>query len=121
MLTPKKNVLLTDDDAAVLDVMTIILEEAGYSVSQARNGEDVLSKEKHQPDLILLDLSMAGMNGSVVCEHLKSQPSTQHIPVIIVSANNDIKEISERVGADGYLSKPFDMDDLVSTVEKYIG
>ncbi len=115
----KKKVLVADDDPAILEAITLILEDSGYDVKTTVNGYTEKLAQKYLPDLILLDLWMAGVNGSNICKGLKSNTLTRHIPIIMISANKDTQRIAEEAGADGFLAKPFDMKDLLSTVATY--
>ena len=121
MSDSKKKILVADDDPGILDVMNIMLHDVGgYHVETTTRGETVLEMQDEYPDLILLDLWMSGINGSEICERLKADEKTKDIPVIIFSANRDIQAISESVGADDYLAKPFQMNDLLDKVRKFI-
>ena len=115
-----KKILIADDDPAILDVVTIILEDAGYEVSSTEKGEELMDMKDPLPDLILLDIWMLGKDGRDVCRHIKSNPTTQKIPVILVSANREIQKIASECLADTYLTKPFEMDDLLAIISKYI-
>ena len=117
----KKKVLVADDDPAILEVITLILEDAGYEVKTTVNGHTEKFAEKYLPDLILLDIWMVGMDGRNICKSLKAEKLTKHIPVIMISANKDTEKIAKEAGADGFLAKPFDMKDLLSTVAAYTG
>lgn len=117
----KKKILVADDDASILDVMTIMLQEmGGYDVDTTTKGETLLEMTTY-PDLIVLDLWMSGINGSEICQRLKADEKTRQIPIIIFSANRDIRQISESVGADDYLAKPFQMKDLLEKVHRLVG
>ena len=121
----KKRVLIADDDPAILEAMTLILEDSGYDVKTTVNGQTEQFAREYLPDLILLDIWMAGQNGRDICKRLKTNKSTRHIPIIMISANKDTGKIAKEAGADGFLAKPFDMKDLLKTVatnvsEKYV-
>ncbi|MDF3077235.1 MAG: response regulator transcription factor [Sphingobacteriaceae bacterium] len=113
-------ILIADDDPAILDVVTIILEDAGYEVNSTEKGEELLDMKENLPDLILLDIWMLGKDGRDVCRNIKNNPATQNIPVLLVSANRDIKKIAKECLADSYLAKPFEMDDLLAIIKKYL-
>lgn len=115
----KKKILVADDDPAILEVITLILEDAGYALTTSRNGETVKKVQGELPDLILLDIWMSGINGSDICKHLKAKPTTKHIPIVMISANKDAKTIALEAGANDFLAKPFEITKLVSIVEKY--
>ncbi len=115
----KKKILVADDDEGILDVMGIMLESAGYSVTTIIRGEEVLAIKEDLPDLILLDIWMEGIDGREICKYLKTQSSTKHIPVILISANSDTEEIATQAGADDFICKPFDRKALLQKVGKY--
>ena len=115
----KKKVLIADDDPAILEAMTLILEDAGYDVKTTVNGHTEKFAQEYLPDVILLDIWMSGMDGRNICKSLKAKKLTKHIPVIMISANKDTEKIAKEAGADGFLAKPFDMKDLLSTVATY--
>ena len=114
-------IFICDDDEGILDVTRIILEEKGYTVVAISDCTTLIKRaEKEQPNIILLDLWMPHKSGDEITRELKQNKLTQHIPVIILSANKDTKTIAPDAGADGFLCKPFDIDELESTVAKYI-
>lgn len=119
-----KRILVADDDPAILDAMSIMLEESGYDVETTVDGAVAQNMSQTMqadlPDLLLLDIRMSGMDGGKICQHLKSAVSTKHIPVILISANKDIEQIALACGADSYIPKPFQMNNLLSLVAKYI-
>ncbi len=115
----KKKILVADDDAAIVDAIQLILEDAAYTVETTLNGEDVLKLEKDLPDLILLDIWMSGQDGRAICKQLKNDQNTRHIPIIIISANKDISQIAKAADADDYITKPFEMEELLKKVVKY--
>jgi DNA-binding response OmpR family regulator len=115
----KKRILVVDDDEDIADMMEMILENQGYSVNTIIRAEEVLGIKEDLPNLILLDIWMSGVDGRDICRHLKNQPLTKHIPIILISANRDIEEIAKTAGANDFICKPFDMDELLEKVEKY--
>lgn len=116
-----KLVWVIDDDEAILEVFSIILEEAGYKNEVIRDGRLVENKlKKEQPGLIFLDLLMSGVDGREISQMIKNNPSTQDIPIIITSADTNIEQKTGQAKADGYLKKPFNIDDVNRLVKKYI-
>lgn len=115
-----KKILVVDDNEGILDVVSIILEGEGYDVRQVIEPDQMMKLDEDLPDLILLDIWMSGADGRVICKQLKDQPSTKHLPVVLMSANKDIEEIAAEAGADGYLAKPFEMQDLIDIVKRFI-
>lgn len=118
-ITRNKKILVVDDDLAILDALTIMLEDEGYEVEVSHDGKTEARVEKFAPDLILLDIWMSGVDGRTICKALKAKKTTKHIPIILVSANKDAKKISQDVGANGYLSKPFEMKELFSIITEH--
>lgn len=112
----KKRILIADDDEAILDALTMILEDAGYAIESTLDGKNVRELGGKLPDLILLDIWMAGMNGSEICAHLKSKKTTERVPIILVSANKDTEALAKACGANSFILKPFDMKDLLRKV-----
>lgn len=113
----QKTIMVVDDNQGVLDVMTIMLELGGYGVTTTTDGRDVSKLKKPLPDLILLDIMISGTDGGEICRELKGNKKTKDIPVILLSANIDIEKISKACGANGYLSKPFDMKYMLDLVQ----
>ena len=116
--TRKKKILVADDDPSILEAIQLILEDSGYEVVTTVNGETIYQMEKEYPDLLLLDIWMSGQDGREICKYLKNNPLTKHIPIIMISASRDIIESAKKAGADDFLAKPFQMDDLLQKVEK---
>jgi CheY-like chemotaxis protein len=112
----QKTILIADDDKAIVDSITAILDHSGYEVLNVMDGTSVMQAVKALPDLILLDIQMPGHDGPTVCRQLKRQASTKDIPIMIVSASMDVQQKAEMAGADDYLEKPFDMDVLQQKV-----
>lgn len=116
----KKKLLIIEDDADILELLSYIFQDEGYNVILSETGAEADQLSTIKPDLILLDLrlSSSGNEGAVICTRLKSQLATRHIPIILVSAETNIKEICEVCGADDYLSKPFDIYRLTNKVKE---
>ena len=117
----RKKIMIADDDSDILEVITLILEDKGFEVSTAINGEKLESMQESLPDLLLLDIWMSGRDGREICRQLKNQPATKHIPIIMLSANIDISKISAECGANDCIAKPFDIKDLLKVINKHIG
>ncbi|MFA0963990.1 PleD family two-component system response regulator [Roseivirga sp. BDSF3-8] len=114
-------ILMVEDDPGIMEVSKIILEKAGHTFIGLREGETILQTVAiEKPDLILLDLMLPGVNGSEIATKLKKNPESKEIPVVVVSARYNIKQIAEEIGSDGYLSKPFEIEDLTDLAEKYL-
>ncbi len=113
-------IMVVDDDPAILDVMRMILEDEGYEVLTAMSADDVLGWAGALPGMILLDIWLSGESGETICRQLKSDPATQAIPVILVSANQDAEGIARKSGADGFIRKPFDLEEILDVVQRHL-
>ena len=117
----KKHIFVVDDDEAILDVLKIILEESGYKITIISDGRDLLNKINTQkPDLILLHIWLAGLDGEQITKQFKSDSKIAGIPIILISANNRGRQIAVQSGADGFIAKPFEIEHLVQTVKKHL-
>lgn len=104
-------ILVVDDEPAVLRLVELNLELDGYVVITASNGVEAIDlASQHRPDLIVLDVMMPGLDGLEVAERLKSDPATQAIPIIFLSARSAASDVSLGLaaGAASYMTKPFD-------------
>ena len=113
-------ILIVDDVVQNLQVMGKMLEQAGYETTFATSGEQALERVKTaHPDLILLDLMMPGMNGLAVCEKLKTNPDFCQIPIIFLTASNELKSLLEafKTGAADYITKPFRPEEVLIRIE----
>ena len=111
-------VLVVDDDQSILDAMEIALDLKGYEVETTTRGEETFSKiESFKPDLILMDVYLSGMDGREICKQIKDNEKTKNLPVIIFSANKSMKEVFEESGANDFIGKPFNMDELYEKVK----
>ncbi len=111
--------MIVDDDEGILDAVSMLLEYKGYEVSTCTNGNKILSMSDGYPDLLLLDIWMSGTDGRDVCKQLKQKEGTKGIPVIMVSASKDIEISAIEAGANGFLCKPFEMNELIEKIESY--
>src|SRR5947209_19716753 len=119
MQSKRKKILVVDDEPDILEVLNVILEEEGYLVLITDKGEH-LEKLLNGglPDLILLDMLLSGKDGREIVKQLKRQDETKHIPVIMFSAHPRAEQMAREAGADDFIDKPFDIDDLLSTVAR---
>jgi CheY-like chemotaxis protein len=111
-------VLVVDDDTSILDTVSSILTGEGYHVVSAATGEEALAAvARKQPALILLDMRMPVMDGWAVARALREQGI--QVPIVVMTAAESAKRWADEVGAEGYLAKPFGLDDLLATVERF--
>lgn len=115
-----KKILVVDDDESITEVIQIVLEGEGYEIEISFDGSGIPDFPGNLPDLILLDILLHSKDGRKICQQLKSDPKTAHIPVIVLSAHSDASRLAADCGADDLIEKPFDVDVLISTVEKHL-
>lgn len=116
-------ILVVDDTPANLEVICEALSDAGYEIATAIDGERALKRvHTHPPDLILLDVQMPGMDGFETCKHLKSDPATQSIPIIFMTAlaDADSKIKAFEIGAVDYITKPFQEREMLARVKTHL-
>ena len=107
-------ILVVDDDIDILSVMEILLSMKGFDVEVTSKGENTFPKiESFKPDLILLDVLISGYDGRAICKQFKSNPATNHIPVIMFSAHPGAAATIVDYGADDFIAKPFDVKNLM--------
>ena len=122
MSDSSKRILVVDDDEEILETVRFALQDQGYEVLLAHDGQEGLMRaERDQPDLILLDIIMPKRSGFAVLERLR-QSRLRSPRIIMLTANTDPRhlEFAESRGADAFLNKPFDMDELLATVESLL-
>lgn len=120
---PSEDILIVDDNPANLRLLSQMLSEAGYHVRAVRSGERALeSIGANVPGLVLLDIRMPELTGYEVCERLKANPNTEDIPVIFISALQEIKDKVEgfSVGGVDYITKPFQFEEVLARVETHL-
>ncbi len=110
--------MIADDDRAILDAVGIMLEFEGYNVTCTADGADILKLQADLPDLLLLDIWMSGVDGRDICRQLKQNTDTHRLPVVLISASRDIEMSALAAGADGFLAKPFEIEDLLEIIER---
>ena len=121
--TQPSKVLIVDDVQLNLDLMKDILSEQGYMIATAKNGKSAIAKAKaHKFDLILLDIVLPDIDGFEVCQHLKSNPQTQDIPIIFLTAKREKDSIIKgfQLGAVDYIQKPFSKEELLARVNLHL-
>jgi len=119
-----KKILVIEDDKDIRDTIVYVLEEEGYEVIASDNARILKKVPDLEPDLILLDNWLtdwtSDLSGQQLSKALKNDPTTKHIPVILISAVNNLKEIAKAGEADGYIKKPFDLTELIEVVKNHI-
>ncbi len=112
----KLHVLIADDDKAIVDAIGLYLEFEGFDVSSTYDGNTLLDLSRPFPNVIVLDIWMSGVDGLEICRKLKRDPERKHIPILIMSASRDLKQSATAAGAQGSISKPFEMQDLLDLI-----
>lgn len=123
MENPKKKILIVDDEPDIVTMARMRLEAGGYAVISASDGNSGYSKAKSEnPDLIILDVMLPGMDGYKVCRLLKFDQKYKRIPVIMLTAKGgkEDQELSRQVGADLFLNKPPELKELLAKVNELL-
>ena len=114
-----KKILIADDEPNIVTALEFLLQQNGYQVYVARNGEDALKLvEAHRPDLVLLDVMMPLRSGYEVCQRMRERADWRHIKIIMLTAKGRDVEMSKglSIGADLYITKPFSTQELVTRI-----
>ncbi|HXB93912.1 MAG TPA: response regulator [Puia sp.] len=115
----KKRVMIFDDDADILEVCTIVLEDNGFEIYTHDNCEDVLQKLDHVlPDVVLMDNKIPPSGGIPASRVIRGSADHGNLPIVFFSANQDVARLAEEAGADTYVEKPFDLNNLVKTLQR---
>lgn len=120
----RKKILIVDDDEKNLKLLRVILQNSGYGIREAKNGEEAVKLAKeHIPALIFMDIRMPVMDGITAAKILKSEPSTAKIPIIAITASTmkgDRERILREAECDEYLRKPIDVKSFMNVVKRYL-
>jgi len=117
-----KRILVIDDDQDILSILEIIFVEEGYETILQQSGTTVEHIKILHPDLILLDIRINGYpkSGAQICKEIKNERELDAVPVLLVSAEINVPELAQSCGANGYLNKPFDIENLLAKVKELI-
>ncbi len=117
-----EQILVVDDDSDILDALQCVLEDAGYTVKTCKDGghAERLSDESKLPELIILDVLLSGKDGREICRKLKHSERTKRIPIVMISAHPTARKSVIASGANKFLPKPFDINNLLTTVDSEI-
>ena len=118
-----KKILLVDDDKEIVTLMQKSIKAAGFQVAVAQNAKSAMEVvEEGNVDLLVLDIMMPGLDGTKLCWVLKEGTKYQDIPIIIVSgkAKQDVKKLANEVGAEAYIPKPFEPQELLSKINELV-
>ncbi|HYK00838.1 MAG TPA: response regulator [Thermoanaerobaculia bacterium] len=113
-------ILVVEDDPQVARLISLVLQRNGYTSQVVADGDSAFDKAREtKPSMIFADLTIKGMGGEQLCSALKANPDTKNIPYVVVSGDRDIAEKARVCGADDYMGKPFEFEDLIRLVNKY--
>ena len=118
-----KKILIVDDEQNIVISLEFLIEQAGYELQVARNGEEALALvASFAPDLMLLDVMMPKINGFEVCRRVREMPGGQHLKIIMLTAKGREVEITKglAMGADAYITKPFSTKELMAQVQQML-
>ena len=116
----KKNILIVDDDHDILEVLQDIAVSLDVDPVAKDSHVTLTEIETLKPSLILLDHMLPIISGGDICRQIKSHPSIRHIPVVLISAVVNLSQLATMCGADNYLAKPFDLDELTGLINSYV-
>jgi len=117
-----KKILILDDDTDILEILTMLLSEHGYDIKTTNSGKTIFEDiQSFKPDLLLMDVVIAGMNGRAICRSIKEDPSTCALRVILISGTHDLATSLDLPGApDDFIAKPFDMNHLLRSIAQQL-
>jgi DNA-binding response OmpR family regulator len=117
-----KKILILDDDDDILEILSFLLSENGYEIKTLSCGDTVFDDIKDfRPDLILMDVMLAGLDGRSICRNIKENHLTSFLPVILISATHDLAySLNQSGGPNDFISKPFDLDDLLAKIKSQL-
>ena len=117
----QKKILVVDDDPDILEFLRELLTDEGYIAVITDKAEYVEKlRAGGLPDLILIDVLLSGEDGRKIVKHLKSQEATRHVPVIMFSAHPSAEETVRVAGADDFVAKPFELDEVLAKIAKHV-
>jgi DNA-binding response OmpR family regulator len=122
MQSKHKKILVVDDEPDILGFLQELLEMEGYDVTIIDNTQQIeakLAPNDDLPDIILFDVFLTGKDGSAAVKRLKQQEATRHIPIIMFSAHPKAVTIAKEAGANDFIEKPFEIEDLLDKITKY--
>jgi CheY-like chemotaxis protein len=115
-----KKILVVDDDVAILEVLELVLEEEGYEVLTDTGYKSFGLAQAHQPDVVLLDIWMRGLDGREISQQIKTEPNLTGAAIILMSAHSHSHGVVEEAQADAFIEKPFEIDALLRLIKKYV-
>jgi DNA-binding response OmpR family regulator len=121
MNNPASWILVVDDDPDISMMLKMMLEYKGYKVIIADRPDEIFRAiSSHSFNLIIMDMLLSGVNGTDICIKLKAKKDTCTIPVMMISAHPNARELCIKAGANDFMAKPFEMDEIVNTVGRLV-
>lgn len=118
LIKMKKKIFVVENDEAILEIVTSLLIDEGYDVKAAQPGESIYKQvERYKPNVVVLDIIKPTDAGAELCRGLKADIRTKHIPVVVMSTHAKVAETIKSVCADEVVPKPFDIFDLLNTIQ----
>ncbi len=116
-----KKILVIDDDTVILQGIMMVLRDAGYEVDSSVHGEVAQKKAReYKPDLIILDVMLSGVDGRTLLKGFKDKKATKKVPIIMISASEDVEKDVYKFGADDFIPKPFNTEQLLDTIQHHL-
>lgn len=117
----KQTILVIDDDPDIGTMMKMMLEYKGYTALVSERADEAMSTiNSDRVDLIIMDMLLSGVNGVDICTDLKKDTKTINIPIVMISAHPSAKDMCLSAGADDFIAKPFDMQDMLSRIDRLL-
>lgn len=113
---PRPILLVVDDDPAIIELVESLLEDQLQIVSAANGWEALSLAAEHQPDIVLLDIMMPGINGLTLTEELRKLPNAERLRIFVMTAHTGLRPEVARLNVDGFFAKPFEPDQLMSSL-----
>ena len=115
-----KKIIIVDDDISILDSLGIMLDFEGFEVNAFERGSEIFSyvESVSKPDIILLDMWLSGEDGRDICKKLKENEITKNIPVVMMSASRGLEHTAIQSGANAFIAKPFEIDEVVDKLHQ---
>ncbi len=115
-----KKIVIVDDDVAILDSLGTMLDFEGYDVNTFVRGSEIFNfvETTEKPSVILLDMWLCGEDGRDICKRLKENELTKNIPVIIMSASRGLEDTALQSGANAFIAKPFEIDEVINKLHQ---
>ena len=120
-MSKSKQILIIEDDSDILQVLETVLTYNEFTVTSIEGTDDIFeSIETYKPDLILTDYLLTGLNGGKICQLIKGNKDTCHLPVVLISAYPELATSFGNFGFDAFINKPFNIGDLVDKLEELL-